>query len=65
MEEIEKGLKLLKGFATPQEEPYQQPDPPKPPRDEAINQGVHLAPEAHVAEDSLMRYQWEERSLDL
>ena len=29
------------------------------------NRGIHMAPAAHVAEDGLVRHQWEERFLVL
>jgi hypothetical protein len=50
MEELEKGLKELKRFATLQEE--QQYEPARwfrAPRDYATNLGVHMAPAAYVA----------------
>ena len=39
--------------------------PPRGLRDWSTNQGVHMALSAYVAEDSLVRHQWEERSLVL
>jgi hypothetical protein len=39
------------------------------PRDKATNQGVHMeepiAPAGHLAEDNLVRHEWEERPLVL
>ena len=63
IEELKKGLKELKGFVTPQEEQQYQPTrTPRTPRDQVINKGVHMAPAAYVADDGLVRHQWEERS---
>ena len=57
MEELEEELKELKGIATPQEEQYQLPEPPRAPRDYTTNQRVHIegtmAPETHITEDGL------------
>jgi hypothetical protein len=57
-EELEKGLKELKGFATLQEEQQYQPTRrPTALRNYAINQGVHMAPAAYIAEDCLVMHQ--------
>jgi hypothetical protein len=66
MEDLEKGLKELKGFATHRKSNnINQPDTPKALRDETTNQGVHMegstAPATYVAEDGLVWYQWEEK----
>ena len=43
MEELEKGLKELKGFAAPlEEQQYEPPSTSKGPRDKTINQRVHM-----------------------
>jgi hypothetical protein len=70
MEELEKGLKELRGFAAPWREPqYQQARPPGAPRDWATNQRVHMegpmALVAYVAEDGLVKHLWKERPLGL
>lgn len=66
MEELEKGLKELKEFATPKEEKqYQSARPPRTPKDLAIIKEVHMASAAYVAENGLVMHQWEERSLVL
>jgi hypothetical protein len=70
MEEMEKALKELRGFAAPWGEQQCQPArSPRAPRDWAINQRVHMngpmAPAAYVTEDGLVGHQWEERSLGL
>jgi hypothetical protein len=70
MEEMEKGLKELRGFAAPREEQqYQQARPPRAPRDWTTNQRTHMegpmAPAVYVAEDGLVGYQWEEQFLGL
>ena len=62
MEESEKGLKELKGFATHRKNNnINQPDPPRAYRDETTIQRVLMeasrAPSAYVAEDGLIRYQ--------
>ena len=70
MEELEKGLKLLRGFAAPwREQQCQLARSPEFPRVWITNQRVHMegpmAPAAYVAEDDLVGHQWEERSLGL
>ena len=69
MEELEKGLKELKGFAAPEKDQYEPTSTPRAPRDQNTNQRKHLvglmAPAAYVAEDGLICYQWEERPLFL
>jgi hypothetical protein len=73
MEEFEKGLKEMRGFAAPWGEQQCQlarlSPAPGVPRDWTTNQGVHMegpmAPAAYVAEDVLAGYQWEERPLGL
>ena len=57
-------------FLTPLEEQQYQPTrTPKTPRDEIINQRLHMegsiTPAAYAAEDGLIWYQWEERPLIL
>ena len=58
MEELGKGLKELKGIATPYEEQYQLTRLPKAPRDEITNQRVYMegsmAPATYVADDCLI-----------
>ena len=68
MEELEKGLKELRGFAAPWgEQQCQQARPPGVLGDRTTNQRVHMvglmAPAAYVAEVSLVSHQWEERPL--
>jgi hypothetical protein len=64
MEELEKGLKELKGFATHRiNKNINQPDhpelpEPKPPTKEYIHLEVPMDPIAYVAEDGLVGYQW-------
>jgi hypothetical protein len=70
MEELEKGLKELNRFATPQEEQYQPTRLPlRVPRDKTTNQRVSMeglmVPSTYVAEDGLDGHQWEERTLVL
>jgi len=67
MEELEKELKELKGFATPKtNKNINQPEPPELlgtiPR---VHRDGCLAPAAYVAEDGLGGHQWEERPLVL
>ena len=59
MEELEKGLKELKGLAAPMEEQQYEPtSTPRAPRDETINQRKHMeepmALTTYVAEDGLV-----------
>jgi hypothetical protein len=61
MEELEKGLKELKGCAAPwREQQYQQARPPAP-RDWTTNQRIHMegpmALATYVAEDGLVGHQ--------
>jgi hypothetical protein len=69
MEELEKGLKELKGFATPQEEQQYQPTRPSQ-SSQGLNhqqkstQGLKV-PAAYVAEDGFVRHQWESKPLVL
>ena len=69
MEELEKGLKELRGFAAPWREQQCQLATPRAPRDWTTNQRIHMegpmALAAYVAEDGLVGYQWEERPLGL
>jgi hypothetical protein len=68
IEELEKGLKELKGFATHRKNNINQPDPTELPETKPPTR-VHMegpmAPATHVAEDSLVRHQWEDRPLVL
>ena len=64
MEELEKGLKELRGFAAPWgEQQCQQARPPGVLRDRTTNQRVHMEGPmvlvAYVAEDGLIGHQWE------
>jgi hypothetical protein len=66
MEELEKRLKELKEFATHRKNNnINQPDTPELP--ETTNHRVHMegpmAPVEYVAEDGLVKHQWEEKSL--
>jgi hypothetical protein len=64
MEELEKELKELRGLQPHRmNKNINQPDPPitKPPTKEY----TWLATATYVAEDDLVRHQWEERSLIL
>jgi hypothetical protein len=70
MEELEKGLKELRGFAAPwKKQQCQLTRPHGAPRDWTTNQRVHMegpmAPATYVAEDGLVGHQWEERPLGL
>ena len=70
MEELEKGLKELRGFAAPwREQQCQQASHPGAPGDWTNYQRIHMegpmAPAAYVAEDGLVGHQWEERPLGL
>jgi hypothetical protein len=64
MEELEKGLKELMGFAAPWREQQCQQARPGAPRDWTNNQRVHveqpMALATYVAEDGPVGYQWEE-----
>jgi hypothetical protein len=56
--------------AAPQEEQqYEVTSTPRAPMDKTTNQRVHMegpmAPAAYVAEDGIVRHQWEERTLFL
>ena len=66
MEELEKGLKELRGFAAPWRE--QQCQPARSRRLDhhpKITYGRIHGPAAYVAEDGLVGHQWEERPLGL
>ena len=72
MEDIGKGLKELKGFATLQKKKNNINQPtrhPRAPRNLTTNQRIHLegpmAPAVYLAEDGLVGHQWEERPLVL
>ena len=63
MEELEKGLKELNGFATPWEE--QQYESTKPPELPGTTMEGPMAPAIYVAEDGLVGHHCEERPLVL
>ena len=71
MEELEKRLKELRGFAAPCREQQCQlvRFPPLAPVDWTTNQRVHMeramAPAEYVAEDGVIGRQWEVQSLGL
>ena len=70
MEELEKKLKELRGFAAPwREQQCQLARPPGAPGDWTTNQRIHMegpkAPATFMAEDGLVGHQWEVRSLGL
>ena len=70
VEELEKGLKELRGFAALwREQQCQQTRPLRAARDWTTNQRIHvegpMALAAYVAEDGLIGHLWEERPLDL
>jgi hypothetical protein len=70
MEDLEEGLKELKGFATLEEEQQYQPTrPPRALKDSTTNQRIHMdrsmAPAAYIAEDCLIWHQREGRPLVL
>ena len=70
MEDLEKRLKELRGFAAPWgEQQCQLARPPRARRDWTTNQRVHMegpmALVTYVAEDGLIGHQWEERPLGL
>jgi hypothetical protein len=66
IEELERGLKELKGVATPQEEQYPTDKPvSKISQGLSHHQRVHMAPAAYVTENGLVMHQWEEKSLVL
>jgi hypothetical protein len=71
MEELEKELKELRGFAAPwREQQCQQVRPPRAPRDWTTNQRVHMEGpmvlgDSYVAEDGNVGHQWEELPLGL
>jgi hypothetical protein len=70
MEESEKEMKELRGFAAPWcEQQCQLARTPGVPGDWNINQRIHMegpvALVTYVAEDGLVGHQWEERPLDL
>jgi hypothetical protein len=69
MEELEKGLKELRGFATWVEQQCQLARPPKAPRDLTTIQRAHIqgpmALAAYVAEGDFVGHRWEEKSLTL
>jgi hypothetical protein len=67
---LEKRLKKLRGVATPwREQQCQQAQPPRALGDWTNNQRIYMeqtmALATYVAEDSLARYQWEERPFGL
>jgi hypothetical protein len=69
-EELETGLKELRGFTVPWgEQQCQQTRPPGAPWDYTTNQRVHMerhmAPDTFVAEGDLIGHQWEEQPLGL
>jgi hypothetical protein len=68
VEELEKGLKKLRGFAAPWRgsNSVNRPDPPpRAPRNWATNQRIHMEQPVvlatYVAEDGLVGHLWEER----
>jgi hypothetical protein len=68
MEDLEKRLKELRGFAAQWgEQQCQLARPPRAHRDWTTNQRVHMeglmALVTYVAEDGLIGHQWEERPL--
>jgi hypothetical protein len=70
MEELEKGLKKLRGFAVPwREQQCQQARPPGAPGDWTTKQRMHMEGLMvlikYVTEDGLVGHQWEERPLGL
>ena len=66
MEELEKGIKDLKELATAQEEQQCEPtNKVRAPWDYSINQRVHMAPVANVAEYGLVGHQRNEEALAL
>jgi hypothetical protein len=70
MEELEKGLKELRGFAALwRGQQCQQARGPRAHRDWTTNQRIHgegpMAPATYVAQDGLVGHQWEERPLGL
>ena len=70
MEELEKGLKELRGFVAPwREQQCQQTRLPRAPGDWTTNQRVHMegpmALATYVAEDGLVGHQWVEWPLGL
>jgi hypothetical protein len=70
MEELEKGLKEVRGFAAPFREQQCQPAIPSgAPRDGTTNQRIHMegpmALAAYVAVDGLVGHHWEKRLLSL
>jgi hypothetical protein len=70
VEELEKGLKELRGFSAPRgEQQCQLTRHPGAPGDWTTNQRIHMegsrAPATYVVEDGLVGHQWEEWSLSL
>ena len=70
MEELEKGLKELSGFAASwREQQCQRARFPRTPKDWTTNQRIHMERPmvlaTYVAEDGLVGHQWEERPLVL
>jgi hypothetical protein len=70
MEELERGLKELRGFAAPwKEQQCQQTRTPGALGEWTTNQIIHMegpmAPVTYVAEDGLVGHQWQEQALDL
>jgi hypothetical protein len=66
MEELEKRLKELRGFAAPwREQQGQQARPPELPGDQRIHMEGPMALATYVAEDGLVEHLWEEQPLGL
>ena len=70
MEELEKGLKEMRGFAVPwTDQQCQQARLPGAPRDWITNQRIHMeritALATNVAENDFVEHQWEERPFGL
>ena len=70
IEELEKGLKELRGFAAAwRKQQCQSAGPPRAPQDWITKQRVHMegpmALGAYVAEDGLVGHEWEELPLGL
>jgi hypothetical protein len=70
VEELEKGLKKLRGFAAPWRE--QQCQPARLPAvsedcttHQSVNMEIPMALETYLPEEGLVGHQWEERSLSL
>ena len=70
MEDMEKGLKELRGFADPwREQQYQQARSPRAPRNWNTNKRIQMegpmSMAAYVEENGLDVHQWEDRPLSL